>query len=162
MSIPGLYIFYLIKIEDFRDFILEDLYGISPCTVPPIDTITDVAFEYSIIANILLVRTSDSNKISKTHPKGCCLCWLHTLAVVTMAGDVPRQHCSSHLPCSGHVHHPRASHTSEYEPLLRLSSNKVFGAYSTYSSGWYWIYMAGHQVTKHRLSTLIDKLKFCS
>ena len=56
-NISGLYIFYLIKIEDFRDLVLDDLYGISPCTVPPIDTITDVAFEYSIIANILLVRT---------------------------------------------------------------------------------------------------------
>ena len=57
MFLPGLYIFYLVKIEDFRDFILDDLYGITPCTVPPIDAITDVAFEYSIIANILLVRT---------------------------------------------------------------------------------------------------------
>jgi hypothetical protein len=57
ITISGVYIFYLIKIEDFWDFVLDDLYGIIPCTVPPIDTITDVAFEYSIIANILLVRT---------------------------------------------------------------------------------------------------------
>ena len=56
-SIPGLFILYLIKIEDFRDFILSDLYGIIPCTIPPIDTLIDVAFEYSIIANILLVTT---------------------------------------------------------------------------------------------------------
>ena len=46
---------YLIKIEDIRDYILDDLYGIIPCTIPPIDTVIDMAFEYSIIANILLV-----------------------------------------------------------------------------------------------------------
>ena len=47
---------YLIKLEDLRDYILEGLYGIPPCTIPPIDTLTDTAFEYSILANILLVR----------------------------------------------------------------------------------------------------------
>ena len=46
---------YLIKLEDLRDFILEGLYSIPPCTIPPIDTLTDAAFEYSILANILLV-----------------------------------------------------------------------------------------------------------
>ena len=46
---------YLIKIEAIREHILSDLYGILPCTVPPIDTVTDVAFEYSLLANILLV-----------------------------------------------------------------------------------------------------------
>jgi len=51
----GLYTLYLIKLEDIRDFILDDLYGIIPCSIPPIDTLTDVAFEYSIIANTLLV-----------------------------------------------------------------------------------------------------------
>jgi len=51
----GVYIVYLIKIEDIRDYILDDLYGIIPCTIPPIDTVIDMAFEYSIIANILLV-----------------------------------------------------------------------------------------------------------
>lgn len=51
----GVYITYLVFIEDFRDKVLDDLYGIQPCTIPPIDTVTDVAFEYSIIANLLLV-----------------------------------------------------------------------------------------------------------
>ena len=46
---------YLIKLEDIRDYILDDLYGIIPCTIPPIDTITDLAFEYSLVANLLLV-----------------------------------------------------------------------------------------------------------
>ena len=46
---------YLIKLEDLRDYILEGLYSIPPCTIPPIDTLTDTAFEYSILANILLV-----------------------------------------------------------------------------------------------------------
>lgn len=53
----GLYAGYLIFIEDIRDLVLDDLYGIGPCTVPPIDTIIDVAFEYSILANLLLVCT---------------------------------------------------------------------------------------------------------
>ena len=51
----GVYIVYLIKLEDIRDYILDDLYGIIPCTIPPIDTITDLAFEYSLVANLLLV-----------------------------------------------------------------------------------------------------------
>ena len=41
---------------DFRDFLIDNLYGIILCTIPTIDTITEVALEYSIIANILLVR----------------------------------------------------------------------------------------------------------
>jgi len=53
----GLYAGYLVLIEDIRDLVLDDLYGISPCTVPPIDTITDVAFEYSILSNLLLLFT---------------------------------------------------------------------------------------------------------
>ena len=80
MFLPGLYIFYLVKIEDFRDFILSDLYRIIPCTVPPIDTITDVAFEYSIIANILLVRTNiltkSQNHIRKVVACVDCTRWL--------------------------------------------------------------------------------------
>ena len=35
----------LLQLEDFRDLVLADLYGISPCTIPPIDTLTDVAFQ---------------------------------------------------------------------------------------------------------------------
>jgi len=51
----GIYATYLVFIEDLRDKVLDDLYHIKPCTVPPIDTVTDVTFEYSIIANLLLV-----------------------------------------------------------------------------------------------------------
>lgn len=54
LSLGG-FVGYLIKLEDLRDFILEGLYSIPPCTIPPIDTLTDAAFEYSILANILLL-----------------------------------------------------------------------------------------------------------
>ena len=43
------------KIEDVRDFILDDMYGISPCTIAPIDTLIDSCFEYSILVNLLVV-----------------------------------------------------------------------------------------------------------
>jgi hypothetical protein len=49
------YATYLVKIEEFREHVLADLYGIAPCTIPPIDTLTDVAFQYSLLANLLLV-----------------------------------------------------------------------------------------------------------
>ena len=75
-----MFIFYLVKLEDVRDFILDDLYGkypvypgdtlilimlsshpgIPPCTIPPIDTLTDTTFEYSVLANLLLVRDNAS------------------------------------------------------------------------------------------------------
>jgi len=55
LSTLGLFIFYLVKLEDVRDFILDDLYGIPPCTIPPIDTLTDSSFEYSMLANLLLI-----------------------------------------------------------------------------------------------------------
>ena len=32
------------------------MYGVAPCTWPPLDTLVDTAFEFSILANILLVR----------------------------------------------------------------------------------------------------------
>jgi len=51
----GLFILYLMKIEDVRDFILDDMYGISPCTIAPIDTLIDSCFEYSILVNLLVV-----------------------------------------------------------------------------------------------------------
>merc|ERR1719323_773529 len=46
---------YLIKLEDFRDFVLDDLYGIAPCTNPILDTLIDTCFEYSILVNLLLI-----------------------------------------------------------------------------------------------------------
>jgi len=55
LSTLGLFVFYLVKLEDVRDFILDDLYGIPPCTIPPIDTLTDSTFEYSLLANLLLI-----------------------------------------------------------------------------------------------------------
>ena len=45
----------MIKLEDFRDFVLDDLYGIAPCTNPILDTLIDTCFEYSILVNLLLV-----------------------------------------------------------------------------------------------------------
>ena len=60
--IAGGFVGYLIKLEDLRDYILEGLYSIPPCTIPPIDTLTDTAFEYSILANILLVRQHTQNE----------------------------------------------------------------------------------------------------
>ena len=51
---------YLVKLEDVRAVVLEQLYGVPPCTIPPIDTLTDSCFEYSIIANVLLVSAANS------------------------------------------------------------------------------------------------------
>ena len=51
-----MFLAYLVKINDVRDFILDDMYGVAPCTWPPLDTLVDTAFEFSILANILLVR----------------------------------------------------------------------------------------------------------
>lgn len=51
----GLYVCYLIFLEDIRETILEKVTGIRPCTFPPIDTFTDVLFEYSILSNLLLI-----------------------------------------------------------------------------------------------------------
>merc|ERR1712088_1258571 len=48
----------LVLLEDIRDLVLDDLYGITPCTLPPIDTVIDSAFEYSVLANLLLVGGS--------------------------------------------------------------------------------------------------------
>lgn len=46
---------YLVKLEDIRLFVLDGLFDIPSCTIPPIDTLTDTVFEYSILANILLI-----------------------------------------------------------------------------------------------------------
>ena len=54
-SPPGLFIAYLMKIEDVRDFILDDMYGISPCTIAPLETLIDSCFEFSILVNLLVV-----------------------------------------------------------------------------------------------------------
>ena len=62
IAFAGGFVGYLIKLEDLRDYILEGLYSIPPCTIPPIDTLTDTAFEYSILANILLVRQQTQNR----------------------------------------------------------------------------------------------------
>jgi len=51
----ALFIAYLIKLEDARDIFLHGLYNIQGCTIPPIDTLTDSTFEYSILANLLLI-----------------------------------------------------------------------------------------------------------
>ena len=103
----GLYTLYLIKLEDIRDFILDDLYGIIPCSIPPIDTLTDVAFEYSIIANTLLVNPI-AYLSTDYHPHlllaGCWLCRMHSLAADTLACHVCSKHLPSDHPCPRHVH----------------------------------------------------------
>ena len=58
--VSGLFVLYLVKLEDVRAVVLEQLYGVPPCTIPPIDTLTDSCFEYSIIANVLLVSAANS------------------------------------------------------------------------------------------------------
>ena len=49
---------YLVRIQDVRDFLLDDLYGIAPCSLPPLDTLVDTCFQYSILVNMLLVSVS--------------------------------------------------------------------------------------------------------
>ena len=49
---------YLARIQDVRDFLLDDLYGIAPCSLPPLDTLVDTCFQYSILVNMLLVSVS--------------------------------------------------------------------------------------------------------
>ena len=49
---------YLARIQDVRDFLLDDLYGIAPCSLPPLDTLVDPCFQYSILANMLLVSAA--------------------------------------------------------------------------------------------------------
>ena len=58
--VTGLFVLYLVKLEDVRAVVLEQLYGVPPCTIPPIDTLTDSCFEYSIIANVLLVSAANN------------------------------------------------------------------------------------------------------
>ena len=55
--LPGLFSLYLVKLEEVRAYILDDIYGISPCTMAPVDTLIDSCFEYSILVNLLLVST---------------------------------------------------------------------------------------------------------
>ena len=43
------------KLEEVRAYILDDIYGIAPCTMAPVDTLIDSCFEYSILVNLLLV-----------------------------------------------------------------------------------------------------------
>ena len=52
---PGLFSLYLVKLEEVRAYILDDIYGIAPCTMAPVDTLIDSCFEYSILVNLLLV-----------------------------------------------------------------------------------------------------------
>ena len=56
-SISVLFAGYLVKLEDIRLIVLDGLFDIPSCTIPPIDTLTDTLFEYSILANLLLVST---------------------------------------------------------------------------------------------------------
>ena len=50
--LPGLFSLYLVKLKEVRAYILEDIYGISPCTMAPLDSLIDSCFEYSILVNL--------------------------------------------------------------------------------------------------------------
>ena len=54
----GVYTVYLARLQDVRDFLLDDLYGIAPCSLPPLDTLVDTCFQYSILVNMLLVSAA--------------------------------------------------------------------------------------------------------
>ena len=73
-SPPGLFIAYLMKIEDVRDFILDDMYGISPCTIAPLETLIDSCFEFSILVNLLVVSQLTAGAI-----RHCLLCQVFAL-----------------------------------------------------------------------------------
>ena len=83
----GLFITYLVLLEDIRDLVLDDLwvsihdywhmemrtnpkleprYGITPCTLPPIDTVIDTAFEYRFCFPVLhfLIVTLKTPKLA--------------------------------------------------------------------------------------------------
>lgn len=49
------FVAYLVFIEDFRRHVLQDFYEIAPCTTPSVDIVVDSLFEYSLLANLLLV-----------------------------------------------------------------------------------------------------------
>ena len=66
---------YLVKLEDIRLFVLDGLFDIPSCTIPPIDTLTDTVFEYSILANLLLVST------------------LPKISVIASLNCLPLRHC---------------------------------------------------------------------
>lgn len=51
----ALYAAYLVWLEDIRLRLLDGEYGLQQCYVPPVDTLIDSAFEYSILANLLVV-----------------------------------------------------------------------------------------------------------
>merc|ERR1711953_497927 len=53
----GLFVAYLIFIEDLRRLVLENVFEIQPCTQPLIDIVVDSLFEYSLLVNLLLVST---------------------------------------------------------------------------------------------------------
>merc|ERR1712020_273334 len=53
----GLFVAYLIFIENLRRIILEDLFEIAPCSQPWIDIVIDSLFEYSLLVNLLLIGT---------------------------------------------------------------------------------------------------------
>ena len=58
-----------------RLFVLDGLFDIPSCTIPPIDTLTDTVFEYSILGNLLLVST------------------LSKISVIASLNCLPLRHC---------------------------------------------------------------------
>jgi hypothetical protein len=46
---------FQVFIEDIRRYVLQDYYEIVPCSRPDIDCLIDSMFEYSMLANLLLI-----------------------------------------------------------------------------------------------------------
>lgn len=54
-SSTGIYIAYLLFLENIRQVVLHDSLNIVPCSSPWIDIFVDNLFEFSVIANVLVV-----------------------------------------------------------------------------------------------------------
>ena len=108
-SPPGLFIAYLMKIEDVRDFILDDMYGISPCTIAPLETLIDSCFEFSILVNLLVVSGMTARAFRNLSPvPGLCSQEMDPVVAGALAGDVLHQHHRPH-----HSRHPHVPLSTE-------------------------------------------------
>lgn len=54
----ALYAAYLVWLEDIRLRLLDGEYGLQQCYVPPVDTLIDSAFEYSVVTLYYIYSTN--------------------------------------------------------------------------------------------------------
>ena len=66
----GLFVVYLVFIEDLRRYVLQDMYEIVPCSRPDVDCLVDSLFEYSLLANLLLVMMWVPNSQRRAYTYG--------------------------------------------------------------------------------------------